>query len=816
MDRCPTEERLAVYAAGACGEQDAHDIATHLEVCDRCRELVERDRANNDWLVGIRSPAEVETVAVGREAIPTKVEPAQPLDAQATPLRPVEIKRYRILRELDMGGQSVIYQAIQEATGQKVAIKVPREGRYITKAERRRFEREIELVAQLKHPNIISIFDSGFTEDGRKYYAMDYVRGQRLHQYVRDKKLSLEQTLRLFATVCDAVQFAHQRGVIHRDLKPSNILVDADGNPKILDFGLARSMSASAHTAVSMTQELLGTLPYMSPEQTRGDPDEIDTRTDVYALGVILYELLTGKYPYPVTGNVMDVLRTITEAEPSPPSRQWTPDEGIRGRSHRRLRRGECPIDNEVHTIVLKALSKERERRYQSARELADDVRRYLANEPIEAKRDSGWYVLKKTLRRYRIPVGFVCAFFIVTAFSLVVVFEFWRQSEAEALEKKRALDATDALMTDGLDKLRGAHVDEAFRWLHTYQQIAAEDRAGVAFSELRARLDEFKQEVLSKLDDTLATNRIGALVRTLNSDADLLTTLDTLNRHRAANDIKERIISRLKQLLAVPMPAGRGQSILDCRALLGKLSDQDNATGAAFSNALRQQPLALHDAMLAESFDNDTVGECPPKWSDKDGFVSVVSVPQHTLRVESIPKYGPGTCRQLEEPIEAPVVSLCLSVRFGDSDPPATAIPHGSFHLVFTDGEGCQWPGCHARRTVVQATSLAAGHSFRAKASEYSRFISQQALHQTTQPLCQSRLHRINVLRSQVVALTNPFDRPLIECQTAKGLEGLELNFDAKLPEAMSQVLIAPDPLELFVWFLGCWRLQFGPLWCV
>ena len=214
---------------------------------------------------------------------------------------------------------------------------------------------------------------------------MDYVRGQRLHQYVRDKKLSLEQTLRLFATVCDAVQFAHQRGVIHRDLKPSNILVDAEGNPKILDFGLARSMSASAQTAVSMTQELLGTLPYMSPEQTRGDPDEIDIRTDVYALGVILYELLTGKYPYPVTGNVMDVLRTITEAEPSPPSRQWTPDEGIRGRSHRRLRRGECPIDNEVHTIVLKALSKERERRYQSARELADDVRRYLANEPIEA-----------------------------------------------------------------------------------------------------------------------------------------------------------------------------------------------------------------------------------------------------------------------------------------------------------------------------------------------------------------------------------------------------------------------------------------------
>jgi serine/threonine protein kinase len=611
VDRCPTEERLAVYAAGACGEQDARDIANHLEVCDRCRALVERDRANNDWLVGIRSPAEVETVAVGREAIPTTVGPAQPLDAQAAPLRPVEINRYRILRELDIGGQSVIYQAIQEATGQKVAIKVPREGRYITKAERRRFEREIELVVQLKHPNIISIFDSGFTEDGRKYYAMDYVRGQRLHRYVRDKKLSLEQTLRLFATVCDAVQFAHQRGVIHRDLKPSNILVDAEGNPKILDFGLARSMSASAHTAVSMTQELLGTLPYMSPEQTRGDPDEIDTRTDVYALGVILYELLTGKYPYPVTGNVMDVLRTITEAEPSPPSRQWTPDEGIRGRSHRRLRRGECPIDNEVHTIVLKALSKERERRYQSARELADDVRRYLANEPIEAKRDSGWYVLKKTLRRYRIPVGLAAAFVVAMIGSLVVMTGLWREANRQREAVRDATTHSGSLWATALRPSEQAEYATLAQTVEDLEGSLKENEARSQLDIIERPLQELKAVLLRKLCSALAkNNNIDPIVSwAVQHRANFLRVVALLQEAGAQPEAPEgglnvhaQLVDRLQSLLMVPLPAGNMQTVLDaCSAL--EMLDPDNERIGEFHR--RQQALLERLPLILEEHFN-------------------------------------------------------------------------------------------------------------------------------------------------------------------------------------------------------------------
>ena len=619
--RCPTEEHLAVYAAGACEEQDARDIAAHLDSCDRCRALVERDRANMDWLGGIRRPPEDETVAAGVESAPTKAVPTQPLDVQVAPSRQVEIKRYRILRELEVGGQSVIYQAIQEATGQKVAIKVPREGRYITKAERRRFEREIELVAQLKHPNVISIFDSGFTEDGRKYYAMDYVRGQRLHQYVRDKKLSLEQTLRLFATVCDAVQFAHQRGVIHRDLKPSNILVDAEGNPKILDFGLARSMSASAQTVVSMTQELLGTLPYMSPEQTRGDPDEIDTRTDVYALGVVLYELLTGKYPYPVTGNVVDVLRTITEAEPSPPSRQWTPDEGIRARSHGRLRRGECPIDNEVHTIVLKALSKERERRYQSARELADDVRRYLANEPIEAKRDSGWYVLKKTLRRYRISVSIAASLFVVILTAFIVSMAFYRNAvqQREAVQDATAL--SDQLWSSALAPSEQADYATLGQTLEDLERSLAENATRTQLDIIRKPLQELNAVLLRKLTTALARNDIGPIVRwATQHPKTFLRVTDRLphagSRPEALGDdsaIRPQLASRLEKLLTVPMPTGHVQTVLSACSTLEMLAP-NNAPIREFHD--RQQVLLGQlNAILDERFEAYTTADNLGQW---------------------------------------------------------------------------------------------------------------------------------------------------------------------------------------------------------
>ena len=330
------------------------------------------------------------------------------------------IAGYEIVRRLHQGGQGVVYEAVQKSTKRKVAIKMLLGGAAASKAARKRFEREIDVVAQLKHPNIITIFDSGETPDAEMYCVMDYVRGYTLREYVQQNHLPLEDTLRLFVTVCEAVQYAHQKGVIHRDIKPSNILVNAEGQPRILDFGLAKPLLDAVDTVVTMSQDLLGTLPYMSPEQVKGNPDEIDTRTDVYALGVVLYELLTGRYPYPVLGNMAEVLQNIVETPPSPPSNMWSADTGVSSRSAGRP--GVCPLDDDLETIVLKALAKERSRRYQSAGELARDIEHYLAGELIEARRDSSWYLLRRLMRRNarRLAVAGLMIVLVATAAVMV------------------------------------------------------------------------------------------------------------------------------------------------------------------------------------------------------------------------------------------------------------------------------------------------------------------------------------------------------------------------------------------------------------
>jgi serine/threonine protein kinase/tetratricopeptide (TPR) repeat protein len=446
MPKQPTEEQLARYVAGDCSQEESQAIEAFLEQSPEAREWVDRARANAAWLDGVQKaagrnkpdPDETQD-AIGATALAA----GEQACSSASPSYVPQVDGYEIVRELSRGGQGVVYQAIQQSTRRKVAIKVLLEGPYASKAAHRRFEREIELIAQLKHSNIISIFHSGATSDGRQFYVMDYVRGTPLHQYVRERKLTLEATLKLFATVCEAVQYAHQKGIIHRDLKPSNILVEADGTPKVMDFGLAKLLAGPVETLVSISQEMVGTLPYMSPEQARGNPDEVDTRTDIYALGVILYELLTGHYPYPVVGQIMEVLKHITETPATPPSKRWTSDSGVTRRNSGKLRLGQCPIDDEVQTLVLKALSKERERRYQSAGELARDIGHYLAGEPIEAKRDSGWYILRKQLRRHRVPVGLLGCLALIVVAALAVVsslsMKLHEAREAETLKRQEA-----------------------------------------------------------------------------------------------------------------------------------------------------------------------------------------------------------------------------------------------------------------------------------------------------------------------------------------------------------------------------------------
>lgn len=297
------------------------------------------------------------------------------------------IGRFKVLEELGSGSQGVVYKAEQLGTKRIVALKIIREGAFASAVERRRFENEVQLSSQLKHPNIVAIFECG-RDKGRDFFAMEYVEGLPLDVYLSTQTLTVDETIRVLLQVCDGVNYAHQHGVIHRDLKPINVIVDPHGRAHILDFGLAKrivdeeSVPAARVTQVGM---FAGTWHYASPEQVRRDAGLLDVRSDVYALGVIFYEALTDTYPYPIDGESRaKIAEHILETVPLRPS-------AIR-----------ADIDDDVDTILLRALQKDPARRYQSAAAFGEDLNRYLAGEAIEAKRDSHWYILRMTLRRYR------------------------------------------------------------------------------------------------------------------------------------------------------------------------------------------------------------------------------------------------------------------------------------------------------------------------------------------------------------------------------------------------------------------------------
>jgi tetratricopeptide (TPR) repeat protein/predicted Ser/Thr protein kinase len=303
---------------------------------------------------------------------------------------PRSIGRYRIVRHIGTGGMGEVYEAEQDNPRRRVALKVIRPD--IASPEvLRRFDLESSILAKLQHPGIAQVFDAGKAQGPAgetPYFAMEFVEGRPLLEFAA--ALPLKDRLALFLKVCEAVEHAHRRGIIHRDLKPANILVDAAGQPRILDFGIARVTDADIRATTLQTDigKLVGTLPYMSPEQAGGDPADLDTRSDVYSLGVILYELLAGKPPYEIKrGRIPEALRIIKEVDPAPLS---TTNRTLRG---------------DLETITSKSLAKERERRYQSVSDLAADLRRYLSDQPIEARPPSAMYQIRKFTRRNRTAV---------------------------------------------------------------------------------------------------------------------------------------------------------------------------------------------------------------------------------------------------------------------------------------------------------------------------------------------------------------------------------------------------------------------------
>jgi serine/threonine protein kinase/tetratricopeptide (TPR) repeat protein len=325
--------------------------------------------------------------------------------------------RYKLREKLGEGGMGVVFVADQtEPVQRRVALKIIRAG-LDTQRLLARFEQERQALALMDHPNIAKVLDAGIDQAHRPYFAMELVKGLPLTKYCDDAKLSPRQRIELFVPVCQAVQHAHQKGIIHRDLKPSNILVGLyDGHPvpKVIDFGVAKATGPrlTAQSIYTEVGSLIGTLEYMSPEQAELNNLDIDTRSDVYALGVILYELLTGTVPFPrrelEKRGLAEMLRVIKEVEPHKPSTKLSGSDtlpSIAANRHTEPKKLAALVRGELDWIVMKALEKDRGRRYETANGLALDVQRYLAGEPVLAAPASTSYRVRKFVRRNKRPV---------------------------------------------------------------------------------------------------------------------------------------------------------------------------------------------------------------------------------------------------------------------------------------------------------------------------------------------------------------------------------------------------------------------------
>ncbi|MHC4216998.1 MAG: serine/threonine protein kinase [Planctomycetota bacterium] len=388
--------------AGFLDERCGEDAELRSEV----EALLAHDAATD---VFMQTPAAQQALAD-----PAWSETAEP------PLSGRRIGSYELRGVIASGGMGTVYEAVQDNPHRLVALKVLRRG-VASRSALRRFKHEAEILGRLRHPNIAQVHEAGTFDEGegaQPYFAMELIKGRRLLEYAEARGLGTRQRLELLVKVCDAVQHAHLKGVIHRDLKPDNILVDDYGEPKILDFGVARATDSDLQVTTIRTDvgELIGTVPYMSPEQVAGDPGDLDVRSDVYALGVVLYELLTGRLPHDLRDKTIpEAVRIIGEQDPT---RLSTVDRSFRG---------------DLDTIVAKTLEKEKDRRYQSARDLADDVRHYLSDEPIVARPASTFYQLRKFARRNKTLVGGVAAVFVVLVAGIIGIGIALAQARREA-----------------------------------------------------------------------------------------------------------------------------------------------------------------------------------------------------------------------------------------------------------------------------------------------------------------------------------------------------------------------------------------------
>jgi serine/threonine protein kinase/tetratricopeptide (TPR) repeat protein len=427
---CPPADVIAAFAFGELDADAAAPVQSHLSICETCLATV-------GHLAASRTNAETNPSLSEQETIDSATLAGQ------------QIGPYRLIRRLGEGGMGEVWEAEQHAPIKRtVALKLLKPGmdsRQIVT----RFAAERQMLALMQHPNIAQVFDAGVTDTGRPYFVMEYVNGTRLTTYCDEKGLSVRERLELFQDVCNAVQHAHQKGVIHRDIKPSNVLVtmhDGRALPKVIDFGLAKLIERTADDRTMMTEigTVLGTPAYASPEQMSLNGLDVDTRSDVYSLGVLLYELLIGVIPFEAKGGnaaaLVELRNNIREAEPPRPSTRITrlgerasTIAKARGLDTGTLRR---QLRGDLDWIVMKALEKDRARRYASPADLARDTQRYLDHKPVLAGPPTTAYRVRKFVRRHRLGTAFAAVVgCLVVAFVVMTVV----QGQRVARERDRA-----------------------------------------------------------------------------------------------------------------------------------------------------------------------------------------------------------------------------------------------------------------------------------------------------------------------------------------------------------------------------------------